>query len=198
MTTNMVTKAYITALPAPKDNHFMVRIPILEDNTGEEVIMEALLCSQPGDFGGYQVGDCVFVSFEGDKHMDDSPIGEVPVIIGKLYQDDLAASPSNVMVEALTVTEQVSLPQNVKIGKYNAGDIFKIVQNLGYITDKTDQFSGDLEKSLQDVDDCISRLAEISQKIEELENTYNLYYNALQKIAEKLDVSMIVPNTSGT
>ena len=73
----MVFKAIIKSLP--KDNNkYLVRIPPLEDNTTKEMILPALLCNQPGEYGNYKVGDVVFVEFENNKL-------DVPVIIGRLY-----------------------------------------------------------------------------------------------------------------
>lgn len=189
----MVTKGYIKSLPEPGDNHFLVRVPILEDNTGDEVIMQALLCAQPGDFGGYRVGDCVFVSFEGDKHMDESAVGEVPVIIGKLYLNELETSPSNIMVEALTVTEKVNLPNDVKIGNYNANDIFKIIQNLGYVTDKTDEFNESLTSLIPQLSEAIDKIRLLNERLDSIEETYQVFMTAFNELCIKSDVSLVVP-----
>lgn len=132
----MVIKGYIVSIPEPGDNHFQVRIPFIEDNTGVEIIMTALLCSQPGVYGGYDIGDCVFVSFEGDKHMDDDVITDTPVIIGKLYQDVPIGVHNNCIIESLTVSSKADLPNNTTFGGQSAADIFDLIQNVNYLTNK--------------------------------------------------------------
>ena len=74
----MIIKSYIKALPNQGSNVYKVRVPFLEDNTNREMIFDALLCSPPGEYYGYKVGDCVYVEFEDDKL-------NIPVILGKLY-----------------------------------------------------------------------------------------------------------------
>ena len=164
----MVTKAYIKRLPAIDDNHFMVRIPYMEDNTGQEVIVPALLCNQPGSYGGYQLGDCVFVTFESDKHMDDEAIGDVPVIIGKLYIEDSSPTPSSLKIESLSVVKKVNLPTDSKIGKYSVKDIFSAAQSAEAalsrienieeaINNKDDPFINDLLKQISGYNASVSQ-----------------------------------------
>ena len=119
----MILKAFITELPKGEDNLFKVRIPFLEDNTTNEMVFNALLCNQPGEYNGYQVGDCVFVSFENDKL-------NTAIIFGKLYVDDDADVPNYHIINELNVTSKVTLPEDTKIGNYSAKDIFEIYQNL--------------------------------------------------------------------
>ena len=98
----MFTKALVTALPEPGDNVYKVRIPLLEDTTGTEIIYDALSCHPPGVFAGYNVGDCVYVSFEDAKL-------NIPVIMGKLYvdeKDDYAKG----LFNNLQVTKKADLP----------------------------------------------------------------------------------------
>ena len=135
----MVLKGYIIELPEPGDNHFQVRIPFIEDNTGLEIIMTALLCSQPGNYGGYGVGDCVFVTFEGDKHMEDEPVNDVPVIMGKLYLDGIEEVHNNCVLESLTVTDNASLPSSTKFGTHSASELFSLTQNVNYLTNKVSE-----------------------------------------------------------
>ena len=75
----LTTKAYITAKPEEGDNIFKVNIPLMADNVSEEALFDALLCSN-GNYNDYNVGDCVFVSFEDDKY-------NTAIILGKLFTD---------------------------------------------------------------------------------------------------------------
>ena len=104
----MFTKALITETPKLGDNHYKVRIPLFEDTTGQEVIMDALCCHAPGVFNGFNVGDCVYVTFEDAKL-------NIPVIIGKLYvneQDDFSTGYFN----NIKVTNNVKLPMDTTFG----------------------------------------------------------------------------------
>lgn len=118
----MIMKAFIREIPAEGDNLFKVRIPFLEDNTRQEFIIEALLCNQPGEFNNYQVGDCVFVSFENNK-MD------LAIILGRLYTKVEDEVKSYHLVNELKVTSQAVLPENTKIGDYSPRDFFKLYQD---------------------------------------------------------------------
>lgn len=74
----MIIKAIIEELPEPGDNHYMIRIPFMEDHTKNKSIFSALLSHTPGIYDSYKVGDVVFISFENEKL-------DVPIILGKLY-----------------------------------------------------------------------------------------------------------------
>lgn len=122
----MILKAFITKLPDSGDNRFKVRVPFLEDNTTNEMVFDALLCNQPGEYNGYKIGDCVFVSFENEKL-------NTAIILGKLYiEDDMNVSNYHVVNE-LNVTTKVTLPEDTKIGGYSADDIFQIYQSINNI-----------------------------------------------------------------
>ena len=121
----MILKAYITEIPDSGENHFKVRIPFLEDNTTTEMVFDALLCNQPGEYYGYNVGDCVFVSFENEKL-------NTAIILGKLYVDEVE-TPNYHLINELNVTSKVTLPENTKIGNYSAKDIFKLYQSIDNI-----------------------------------------------------------------
>lgn len=118
----MILKAYITEIPQKGDNRFKVRIPFMEDNTTNEMIFDALLCNQPGEYYGYNVGDCVFVSFENEKL-------NTAIIFGKLYIDE-EETPNYHILNELNVTSKVTLPEDTKIGSYSANDIFKLYQSV--------------------------------------------------------------------
>jgi len=117
----MILKGYIKSLPKNGTNIFRVRIPFLEDNTSREMVFDALLCNQPGEYQGYEVGDCVFVIFENDKL-------NTPVIMGKLYIEDSKYSKSHHIVNNLDVNGTVNLPDNTTIGGYSINDIFQLQQ----------------------------------------------------------------------
>ena len=70
----ITTRAYIVQIPENNDNHFKVRVPFMEDNTGEEAIYDALLCVSPTSYNGYSVGDVVFVTFENNKYNNASAV----------------------------------------------------------------------------------------------------------------------------
>ena len=123
----MVLKAFVIKLPQSDDNMFKVRIPFLEDNTTNEMVFDALLCNQPGEYNGYNVGDCVFVSFENDKL-------NTPIILGKLYVNQEGELPTYHILNELNVTSRVTLPENTTIGNYTLGDILNSAQQLGNVT----------------------------------------------------------------
>ena len=123
----MFTKALVVDTPKGDDNHFRVRIPIFEDTTGTEVIYDALCCYSPGTFGGLNIGDCVYVTFEDAKL-------NVPVIIGRLYTreaDDYAKG----LFNNLQVTNMARLPINTSFGDVvTAGNLVDLVQNQSHLT----------------------------------------------------------------
>lgn len=117
----MTLKAFIVGLPENGSNEFQVRIPYFEGNSNRQVIYSALLCNQPGEYGGYKIGDCVFICFE-DTKLD------VPIILGKLYTEEDKEVPSSHTVSNLNVTGTINLPANTTIGGYSTVDIFKNYQ----------------------------------------------------------------------
>lgn len=120
----MILKAFIKELPKKDSNVYRVRVPFLEDNTNHEMVFDALLCNQPGEYYGYKVGDCVFVIFENDKM-------NTPVIMGKLYTYPQEDSTSYHVVNELNITGKVTLPNDTVIGGYSAQDFFKLSQGAG-------------------------------------------------------------------
>lgn len=145
----MVIKGYIVSIPEPGDNHFQVRIPFIEDNTGMEIVMTSLLCGQPGVYGGFDIGDCVFVSFEGDKHMDEDVITDTPVIIGKLYQDEVLGVHNNHLIETLSVLSKADLPTDTTFGGQSVAELFTLIQNVNYLTNKI----SDLEDRIKELEE---------------------------------------------
>ena len=179
----MVIKGYIVSIPEPGDNHFQVRIPFIEDNTGVEIIMTALLCSQPGVYGGYDIGDCVFVSFEGDKHMDDDVITDTPVIIGKLYQDEPTGVHNNCIIESLTVSSKAELPSNTTFGGQSAADIFDLIQNVNVINNSLKDLEEKIEKIEQDSEIDWDSVKSIREELDEFKDKVD---SEIEEIEEKL------------
>lgn len=119
----MVFKAIIKEVPKIGENRFLVRIPPLEDNTTKEFVLSALLCGQPGEYAGYEVGDVVFVEFEENK-MD------TPIILGKLYAKLDDSSRGYHKVKKLEVTDSINIPYNTNMGGYTVRDFFNLYQRV--------------------------------------------------------------------
>lgn len=119
----MFTKALIVKTPEPGDNWYKVRIPLFEDTTGTEIIYNALCCHAPGTYGGFNPGDCVYVSFEDAKL-------NIPVIIGRLYveeQDDYSKGYFN----NLEVSNSAHLPMSTTFGDgLSISNLYDTVQYL--------------------------------------------------------------------
>ena len=120
----MIFKAIIKEVPEYNSNKFIIRIPTLEDNTNKEMLFEALLCNQPGEYDGYKVGDVVFASFEDNKL-------DTPVILGKLYTSVVDDTRGYHKLSNLIVEDSIVLPSNTKIGGYSTEDFFKLYQKEG-------------------------------------------------------------------
>lgn len=133
----MVIKAFIKELPEPGDNHYLVRIPFLEDNTNQESVFTSIMMHQPGGYGGYQVGDCVLVSFENHEM-------KVPIILGKLDVGEVNDELNTLVVDSLTVSSSVNLPKDTSFGGYSASDIFTLYQNISVLENRIKE----LEKKL--------------------------------------------------
>ena len=104
----MFTKALVVSKPEPGSNIYKVRIPLFEDTSGTEIIYDALCCHAPGVYGGFNAGDCVYVSFEDAKL-------NIPVIIGRLYineRDDYSKGYFN----NLEVSNFAHLPMSTVFG----------------------------------------------------------------------------------
>ena len=112
----ITTRAYIVKIPENGDNHFKVRVPFMEDNTGEEAVYDALLCVSPTSYNGYSVGDVVFVTFENNKYNN-------CIILGKMFTSTPTDSSAYTLTDELKVTGQAYLPPTTKIGEYTAQDL---------------------------------------------------------------------------
>jgi len=111
----IVTKAYITEMPKDGDNIFKVNVPLMSDNTLNDAIFDALLCTDPISYSGYSVGDPVFVTFEDEKY-------NIAIILGKLFVSIPTESKSYTITNELRVTGQANLPPSTKFGEYTVQD----------------------------------------------------------------------------
>lgn len=119
----MIFKAIIKTIPESGSNRFSVRIPTLEDNTTNEFVLSALLCNQPGEYAGYEVGDVVFIEFEDNKL-------DVPIILGKLYTNVEPDGKGFHRISRLDVTDAISIPDNTSLGGYTVKDFFSLFQRV--------------------------------------------------------------------
>ena len=103
------------------DNHYLVRIPILEGASDvEHSIIEATLAYTSGIVESFKPDDVVVVGFE--NHSPDNPI-----IVGKLFlQDDVNEPRGFANLESLNVSKSVVLPEDTII----AGQSLKNLPNL--------------------------------------------------------------------
>ncbi len=119
----ILTKAIITELPKDGENIFKCRVPLMEDNTRQDAIFDALLCAPPGIYGGYKVGDVVFVDFENDRY-------DTAVIHGKLYTKIEEDSSTYAILNNLKVEGRADLSNDSKLGGFTGGDIFTVYQTV--------------------------------------------------------------------
>ena len=145
----MLTKGIIVDRVG-NDNHFLVRIPILENaNDIENSIIEATLSYTTGVVESFKPEDVVIVGFE--NHSPDNPI-----IVGKLYLQDDANEPRGFAnLESLNVSKSVVLPEDTTI----AGQSLKNLTNLlelkvsrEYVDDAIDDAIGGIETILTTLD----------------------------------------------
>ncbi len=120
----ILTKAIIKELPKDGSNIYKCRIPMMEDNTRQEAIFDALLCAPPGIYGGYKVGDVVFVDFENDRY-------DTAVIHGKLYTGIDEKSSTYAILNNLKVTNKADLLGDSRLGDFSADNIFTMYQTTG-------------------------------------------------------------------
>ena len=104
-------KAYIVETPQDSvNNKFKVRVPSYESGNSE-AIFDALLCATPGNYYGYNVGDCVYIEFEGDSDWRYSEA----VILGKLYTGVPEKTTASLFIDNLKVSDTVNLPKDTRI-----------------------------------------------------------------------------------
>ena len=107
------------------DNHYLVRIPILE-NAGDttQSIVEATLAYTAGIVESLNVDDVVIVGFENHN-------ATKPIIIGKLWlQDDLSSSRGFANLESLSVKSSASLPNDITFGGKEFNNISGMLEHI--------------------------------------------------------------------
>lgn len=130
-------KAIIESIES--DYLYKVRIPIyhkIENTIGATPTRElptAPVCTMPGVYPHYQIGDIVWVDFEN---------GEIgyPVILGLLYREEESKSVSDVKFSSLTVDNDAILPEGTSIGNVKESitalpQIVRTVENLSDIVE---------------------------------------------------------------
>lgn len=122
----IMTKGIITQLPAEGDNIFKVEIPLMEDNTTNEAIFNAILCDSPGSYNGYEVGDVVIV------HFQDHELNEA-IILGKLYTHIPDEEKAYILANSLKVTNSVELPADTRINDFKLGDVAEAIINVNNV-----------------------------------------------------------------
>lgn len=150
MVSTTISKGFIEKLPEPGSNIFVVRMPIFEDNTGSKMLFNATACCPPGYYGGYSVGDVVFLTFENEEP-------EMAIILGKLYTVDKEQTESTnienfskkrtstktvgdsindastLQVHSLNVTENVELPINTSLGDLTVKQLEEALRKIEYL-----------------------------------------------------------------
>lgn len=125
----MITKGYIIS-KATNPTKFTVRLPIFETANSNEAniykpfTLDASLLMTPGNYMGYNIGDCVFIGFEDNDYSK-------PVILGKLFTGD-TETPNTVkeVNNQLLVNSGAILPANTSIGNVSAQDL-KALEGIG-------------------------------------------------------------------
>lgn len=153
-----ISKGIIESIPAPGDNVFEVRIPLLEDNTKNKMIFKATCCTPPGYTSGYNKGDIVFVTFENEEP-------DMAIILGKLYTvpkdeqkktnlenfsknnsvigktSENQSLASSIDAGALVVENIAALPKNTIIGDVSFSKIEELMKKVEYLEQKINEFS---------------------------------------------------------
>lgn len=104
-----------------KTNIFKVEIPIFETSEYPEVIADAVLCYQPGNYNGYQVDDIVVLGFI-NNHI------AAPIILGKVFKGQEENCLAVHKASTLEVADRVTLPLDSTIGNLSYSDIEEAVK----------------------------------------------------------------------
>jgi hypothetical protein len=127
----MVIKGLIKSIDY-NGNTCQVRLPLFESSSKSEVVLPAIVSSQPGLINNYKENDVVLVAFENNSL-------DAPVIIGKLY---LGSGKENkdargsLAVTSLKVTKKASLPLSTQL-TFDGDTINYTAVNGGVSTYKT-------------------------------------------------------------
>lgn len=129
----MIVKGLIKSIDY-SDNSCMVRLPVFETAaTKSEVVLKAVMLSQPGMYNGYAEGDVVFVDFENDKLNQ-------PIIIGKLFLGPAKenTAPTALSVANLTVSKSATLPIDTKLVLEDSGGAVPVENGITSYKSLTD------------------------------------------------------------
>ena len=189
----MLTKGIILG-KVVDDNHYMVRIPLLE-NTGDldKSNVLATLAYTSGVVESLKEGDAVIVGFEEHDAFK-------PVIVGRLFTTDSVKEPRGYAnVEALNVKNSASLPDNLTIGGIdfeNVSGMFEhILDSLG-----NSDFSNYVPYTGADSDVALGNHSLTAQSLEAGEvqvngPTYTAYYysDTIGIVGQNYDVNFDFP-----
>lgn len=131
----MIVKGLIKTINF-SDNSCTVRLPIFETAASQgEVILKAVMLTQPGLYNGYSEGDIVFVDFENDKLNQ-------PIILGKLYlgaaKEEASPVHSSLAVSNLTVTSKATLPIDTQLVLEDTGNTVAVENGITTYKSLTD------------------------------------------------------------
>ena len=166
----MLTKAIIKETNKIGDNKYLVYIPLfqLANQTEQDAIYEATLCSDDCINNSLKVGDVVFVDFEDNRY-------EKPVIQGKLFtKKENKKITSQAVFKTLKVNEKVELNGDVNIHGKNYSDLFRGLKNL---LDSSDNISiANVVEELSKINDKLSKINDkVDEDVEEIKsNTLSL------------------------
>lgn len=155
----MLTKAIVKETSKIGSNKYLVYIPLfqLANQTEQDAMYEATLCSDDCINNSLKVGDVVFVDFEDNRY-------EKPVIQGKLFTTkENKEITSQAIFKTLKVNEKVDLNGDVSINGKNYSELFRGLKNL---LDSSDNIS---------IANVVEQLSQIKESTEEIKsNTISL------------------------
>lgn len=151
----MITKGIILETPEPNTNKYKVKIPVfqttglnLKGTSLDASVVDALLCYEPGNFQGYNVGDVVFLGFEENETSR-------AVILGKLYiPNEIKNFSSNNFIHSssIIVDSVATLPESTTIGGIKVSVIRGMLKELQMLKENmiNEDFSCDLTYEIID------------------------------------------------
>ena len=121
---HMLTKGIIIGRVG-SDNHYLVRIPILESaNDVSRAIVEATLSYTPGIVESFKENDVVILGFENHNASN-------PIIVGRLFlQEDINKPRGFANLESLNVSKSVILPEDTTIGGQSLKNLPGLLDSL--------------------------------------------------------------------
>lgn len=126
----MLTKAIILN-KLVDDNHYLIRIPILETPEDTEISkIEAILAHTPGIVQSYKENDIVIIGFE--EHSPDKP-----VILGKLFTNEKEEARGFAKLDSLEVKNLLNIPNNIIIGDKEFKNVSEMIEHFQDVQDST-------------------------------------------------------------